>query len=94
LEKTTPNRTCQRCRTRQPVENFPHDKWARPDTRQCLECEDQETPVLLTASEAKKRLGTIPDWLKPAGSYTPPKGESIPLYSRDEIDNRIGEPYA
>lgn len=89
-----PQRLCKDCRHMQEVEQFPADKYGRPDTRNCLTCLDENTPVLLTEAEAAKRLGVTAEefrshGMNPAGSYTPPKGAAVPLYARADVDDHL-----
>ena len=82
---------CKDCRTRQETDQFPHDNYGRPDTRYCLTCLDEQTPLLLTAQEAAARLNITTEnfrslRLSEAGSFTPKRATPIPLYSRPEVD--------
>jgi hypothetical protein len=84
-------KVCKDCRTKQEPDQFPHDKYGRPDTRCCLPCLDEQTPLLLTAQEAAARLNVTAETfrslrLAEAGSFTPQKATPIPLYSRSAVD--------
>ena len=86
-----PTKLCKDCRTRQDSDQFPADKYGRIDTRHCRKCIGEHTPVLLTEQQAATRLGISVETfrsrnLKPAGSYTPAKTATIPLYARAEVD--------
>ncbi|KUI26556.1 hypothetical protein AU196_02790 [Mycobacterium sp. IS-1742] len=81
---------CKECRTRQPVAEFPADRWGRPDTRQCLQCVDENTPLLMTRVEAAKHLGVTQDdfdrlGLAVAGSYAPPKRAAVARFARADF---------
>jgi hypothetical protein len=83
-------KVCKDCRTRQPVAEFPADRWGRPDTRQCLQCVDEHTPLLMTRTEAAKHLGIAQDefdrlGLPVAGFYAPPKGAPVQLFARADF---------
>lgn len=51
----------------------------------CLQCVDENTPVLMTETEIAKWLGVpiaeVRTW-PTAGDYAPPGKAAIPLYSR------------
>jgi hypothetical protein len=83
-------RRCKDCKTRKPEGEFPTDKFNRADTRMCLQCVDEHTPLLMTETEMAKWLGvTIAEVRKldPAGDYSTPKGAVIPLYGRPIISS-------
>lgn len=80
-------RVCKDCRTRQPVSDFPADRWGRPDTRQCNRCVDEYTPLLMAGAEAAKRLGITREefdrlGLPVAGFYAAPTGPPVQLFAR------------
>ena len=90
-ETFTAVKLCRDCRTRQEISQFPHDNYGRPDTRYCLTCLDEQTPLLLTEQEAIERLGVTAETFKSlrvtaAGSYTPKTFAPMPLYSRLDVD--------
>ena len=78
-------RVCKDCRDRKPQTGFPADKYGRADTRMCLQCVDENTPLLMTETEIAKWLGVtiaeVRTW-PTAGDYAPPGKAAIPLYSR------------
>ncbi|MBS1696095.1 MAG: hypothetical protein JST91_28200 [Actinobacteria bacterium] len=81
------DKVCKDCRSRQPVTEFPTDKWGRPDTRQCLQCVDEHTPLLMTRAEAARHLGITQNEfdrlsLPVVGTYSPPNGVSVALFAR------------
>jgi hypothetical protein len=83
-------RICKDCRTRQPVSEFPADRWGRPVTRRCLTCLDEHTAQFMTRAEAAKHLGITQaefDRLgfPVVGSYAPPKGALVHLYARADF---------
>jgi hypothetical protein len=83
--KDAKTRVCKDCRCRKLASHFPADKWGRVDTRRCLQCVDEDTPLLMTASELARWLGLSVaevQTFEPVGSYSPKTGQPIALYGR------------
>jgi hypothetical protein len=84
----TKTRRCTTCRACKPEPEFPADKFGRVDIRMCLQCVDEHTPMLMTEAEIAKWLGVAIAEVRTfdvAGSYTTPRGATIPLYARRAV---------
>lgn len=78
------------------MSRFPVDKYGRVNSRHCLGCIDEDTPALITESEAARRLqmtieGFRSHKLVVAGSYAPERGKVVALYSRVDVDASGGQ---
>lgn len=87
--RTSPEKTCRDCRTRKPHSEFPTDRYDRIDPRMCLLCVEENAPLLMTESELSRWLDMPVERVRqmtPAGSYSPPRGQVVPLYGRPPVD--------
>lgn len=84
-------KVCGDCGRKRLLSRFPRDKYGRIDRAQCLGCIDEHTPTLMTEGELARHRGISVDQvrcngLEPVGSYAPPRGKVIALYSRPDVD--------
>lgn len=85
-------RCCKTCNARLEYREFPRDKYGRIDARMCLPCVDENTPSLMTEGELSRWLAipiTAVRGLPVDGTYNPPKGAPVALYSRPAVSTEF-----